>query len=121
MNALLFRSLTGLVGSAVLLAASARIAHAAAPSPTPARAGARLHARSRLDLAALPASAFPGASVDQGYGTQSDVAGAGPGIVATYERTFTYPSATNPPYAFVDEELFAAGDQSAAAKRFTKL
>jgi hypothetical protein len=72
-------------------------------------------------LAALPASAFPGASVDQGYGTQSDVAGAGPGIVATYERTFTYSSATNPPYAFVDEELFAAADQPTAAKRFTKL
>lgn len=112
----------GVLGSVALLAASASIAQATATSSKRTSAGVRSQARPRLDLAALPPSAFPGASVDQGYGTPSDVAGAGPGIVATYERTFTYPAnVTSPPYAFVDEELFAAADPPAAAKKFAKL
>jgi hypothetical protein len=87
-----------------------------------ASAGARVQPAPRLDLAALPPSALPAASVDQGYGTQSDVAAAGPGIVATYERTFTYPGNTsNPPYAFFDEELWAANGTTAAAAKFNKL
>jgi hypothetical protein len=119
MKAPLIRSLTIVAGSAALLSASTRIAQATAPSPKAASVG--VQARPRLDLAALPGGVFPGASVDQGYGTHSDVAGAGPGIVATYERTFTYPNAANPPYAFFDEELFAAADPSAGVKKFAKL
>jgi hypothetical protein len=81
---------------------------AAAAIATSSRANTRAGSSPTLARDALPLSAVPGSMVDQGYGTAADVAAAGAGIVATYERTFTYPSATNPPYAFVDEELWAA-------------
>jgi hypothetical protein len=105
-----------------IVAALACVAACVGSAAANAAEGDRLRARPRLDLAALPASALPGASVTQGFGARSDVAAAGPGIVATYQRTFTYPgSVPKPPYAFVDEELFAASSLSVAANKFAKL
>jgi hypothetical protein len=84
-----------------------------------------------LATAALSNSTFPGSVVGsafcngscaQGYGTQSDIANAGPGVVAIYERLLSYPeTASRPLFAFVDEELFSMKDTASAAAKFGRL
>jgi hypothetical protein len=57
--------------------------------------------------------------VTQGYASKSDVAAAGPGITAGYERMFDFPNSNQ--LVFLDEELFAASSQDAAANKFNRL
>jgi hypothetical protein len=67
-------------------------------------------------------SAFCQGSCREGYGSRSDVAAAGQGIVATYDRLLTYPqSAGHPLFSFVFEELFGAESAVAATAKFARL
>jgi hypothetical protein len=115
----------------VALSATAILAVAGGLAAVDAHAHPSLVRANGLAAATLSPSSFPGAEVgstfcngscSEGYGTRSDVAAAGPGMVATYDRLLSYPeSAAHPLFSFVFEELFGADGAAAATAKFARL